>query len=257
MNVVGHPKRVDGLAGVSLARVPTADLAALGRYRDRDDVRVAGDDGDPLVWVRWPVDDSGVLMALLPMSGVEFFREEDGVLFRAGRLLPANVRAPGASSFVALDRAIAPARVEWEEPRRDWVPVGLRLVADDRPRATSAMRAGPSELLPWAESVPSAVLGAIEATSDGATVILIGGRLPWVEGERWWGSRVFVPLGHRPDPELPESLLVGALGLQEGERAILSSAPGGVSAAVLSRETFGPLTLGGLRRLGAGGGPSP
>jgi hypothetical protein len=50
----------------------------------------------------------------------------------------------------------------------------------------------------------------------------VGGRLPTLPGaERFWGNRVLVPLGFRPEPCWPESALAEVLGLADEELAML------------------------------------
>jgi hypothetical protein len=47
-------------------------------------------------------------------------------------------------------------------------------------------------------------------------MLLLGKRLPLLPGgERFWGERVLLPLGWRAEPELPESAIYAALGIED------------------------------------------
>ena len=80
----------------------------------------------------------------------------------------------------------------------------------------------------------SARLYALTADARGGRVVWrkkmprtfhhVAGFLP--AGERFWGEEVFLPLGYRPDPELPESALRTALGAGEEELLIVRAACG-------------------------------
>jgi hypothetical protein len=69
--------------------------------------------------------------------------------------------------------------------------------------------------------------------------------------ERFWGRRVFVPLGFRPEPALHENSLVQVLQLRAGDVAIMN----GEGVEILPADAFGPLTRFGIRRACGEGSP--
>ena len=61
--------------------------------------------------------------------------------------------------------------------------------------------------------------------------------------QRYWGKRVLVPLGFRPDPELSEAVLLEACGAGRNEIVLLDSR----GTIVIAESAFEPLTRAGLR----------
>ena len=68
---------------------------------------------------------------------------------------------------------------------------------------------------------------------------------------RYWGEAVLVPLGLRPEPNLPESALREALAVGEGDILLLDAG----RVEVVPGSVFRPLTRAGLLLAGRGGGP--
>ncbi len=242
------------ISTVSAARIRPDQLEMLAGFRARADVEVAQVETDSHLWIRWPAGDMSLTLCMLAAPGVELYRIEEEEWYRAGSFLPSRVNPPAASDYRPLHRALLPARVEWEAPPDQTRAQALRLQPDDRPKPTTAIRASASDLLAWAESVPSSMLRLIEAAIDEDQVLLLGPNLPLTEGERWWGGRVLCPLARRPEPDLSDAFLASALGLNMGQRALLREEGHGVSAEVLPAEAFRPLSREGLRRASSGGG---
>src|SRR5262249_9797231 len=95
-------------------------------------------------------------------------------------------------------------------------------------------------------------LAALRAACCQGRVLLRGERLPLLAGgERFWGERVLVPLGCRPEPELPESALREALALGDDELLLLGEGP----PEVVPEAALQPLTRARLR-LALGPGPT-
>ncbi|RUL85747.1 hypothetical protein [Tautonia sociabilis] len=229
------------LSCARLARLPCSGLPALAALRARPDIRV-GVAGET-AWISWDPADSArdeVVEALLPVPGAVFFRqgEEDGRWYRIGSRLPdLDARFPvnldddgefplraeaGAAPALPLHRVLVPGPIRWEPPSGAWEPVRLRLERDDRPRPASALLATAGALLPWAESAPTARLGALRAARSGDRVLVFGRRLPPIPGAgRLWGHRVLIPLGMRAEPALPEPRLAEALGLADDQLALI------------------------------------
>jgi hypothetical protein len=123
-------------------------------------------------------------------------------------------------------------------------PITLSLVHDHRPRHTTGLLCGLSELGRWADGATTARIVSIQAARAGDQVLLLGGKLPLLSGsERFWGERVLVPLGFRAEPALPERALLEAVGAGEDDLLLLGSQ----GAELVSRKAFQPLTRAGIR----------
>ena len=89
----------------------------------------------------------------------------------------------------------------------------------------------------WADGALTADIEALTAARRGGEVWLTGEQLPALAGgERFWGKRVLVPLGFRPDPDWPESALLAAAECGDDEALILTAD----GAEVLPRSAFAP-----------------
>jgi len=238
------------LNNVSCARIPAGALPALAPARCARNIEVLPD-GEHF-WLRWDEADDRILRLVLPLPSVELYVRRDTHWSRFGQRLP----CPGPPENVApqrLDQVLFPERVEAAPPVSTGLqPCPLHLVADDRQRPTTAARCALAALLHWADVATTAQLHAVRATRLGDEALLLGDRLPlFPQSVRFWGGRVLVPLGARPEPDLPESALIEALGLNDGEVAVL--ADDGVQ--VLAADAFGPLTRSGIRRAAREGQP--
>jgi hypothetical protein len=153
---------------------------------------------------------------------------------------------PADSDARPLPSVLFPAPVKAEaSAARTWSPVPLILVRDGLPRPATTLRGALTELGRWADGATSRWLEGLSAAIREEEVLVRGERLPPVVGaERFWGSRVLVPLGFRPEPALAESVLAAALGLSADELAVL----GEDEVEVVLGLSFGPLTRAGLRR---------
>jgi hypothetical protein len=230
------------LDDVCCARLPLGALPALAPVRCLPGVGVTVD--GERAWVRWAAGDGAVLRCVLPVLGVEMYVRHKGHWYRLGSRLPCS-GVPDGAAAVPLDRLLVPGPVQAEfvlrpEPRT----VTLRLVRDARLRSATALRCDLSALANWLDRATSARLAALRAARSGGQVLLLGHRLPpLADGERFWGERLLVPLGHRPEPGLPERALCEALGVSDDQIALL----GADGFEVLPRDAFGPLTRAGVR----------
>jgi hypothetical protein len=189
------------------------------------------------------------------VPGSAFFRKDGGHWYRAGRRLPElnavpSPEAEAGATGIALHLALVPEPTRWLEPRADdWSPAVLRLEADSSstPRPASALVVRADALLPWAESAPTALLQGLRAARSGDRVLLVGGRLPPMAGlGRFWGRQVLVPLGSRPEPELPEVRMAEALGLVGDDLGLIG--PDG-RVEVVPGPALGPLSRASARLL--------
>lgn len=227
---------------VSAAWLPQLHLKFLAGARCRTDVSVilSGE----RAWVAWPAGNEEVWQALLPAPDCEFYEERDGLWFELGHRLPTSGFPPRGEAK-KLDAILypAPARAELP-PTRTIAPVGLQLVPAEECRPTAALRCNIDDLQTWAEQATTKQLTDCQAACCENKVILRGPRLPAVlEAERFWGSRVWIPLGLCPEPNLPETALRAAAEVSLGEILLLTRQ----GAEAIPEDAFAPVTRAGLR----------
>jgi hypothetical protein len=229
---------------VSAAWLPQLHLKFLAGARCRTDVAVilSGD----RAWVTWPAGNEDVWQALLPAPDCEFYEERDGLWIRLGHRLPKS-GFPPQGEFKNLDAILFPAPAQAElAPTRTLAPVRLQLIPTEEIRATAALRCSVNDLQAWAEQATTKQLADCQAACCEDKVLLRGTRLPAVPGaERFWGSRVWIPLGLRPEPNLSETALRAAAEVSLGEILLLT--PQG--AETIPEDAFAPVTRAGLRLL--------
>jgi hypothetical protein len=232
------------LDNVCCARLPLAVLPGLAGLRCRPGVtvRVEGE----RAWLRWPVGDEVVLRCVLPLEGAELYEARDGLWYQPGHHLP-DFDVPLDDDNKPLDSVLFPAPVEPEPaPASSLVTQVIRLVRDGRSRPTTGLLCTRTDLVRWVETATTAQLAAVRAARCADSVLLLGQPLPPLNGgRRFWGQRLLVPLGFRPEPALPESTLLEALQVAGDDLAVLT--PEGVE--IVSRGVFGSLTRAGVRLL--------
>jgi hypothetical protein len=236
------------LHDVCLASLPRRLLPVLAEVRCVSGVFVALE--GERAWVRWEPGTDAVLRRLLPVSGSQLHVFRDGHWYPLGRHLPLFA-APPESAFRPLHQVLTPAPVQgvpaalFRQP-----PALLDLVADGRPRSTTAMECDLAEVSGWADAVPTPRLAAIRAARCGSRLLLLGPQLPLLpSGRRFWGEMLLVPLGYRPEPDLPEQAIREALAVVAGEILVLTAG----RVEVISRSVFRPLTRVGIRLAGREG----
>ena len=223
------------LQNASLARIPAKALGLLGRLRVYASVQVRGDGAN--IWVRWDEAGFEVLRAMLPVEGTQFYERLDGKWHLCGHSLPA-FDIP-EDNYHSLARALVPgpqqtfADVEEPTPR---VVLALKRSAIQRP--ASALLCSDKTLAAWADMALSRVIAGLRAARSESRVLLTGQLLPPISGERFWGERLLCPLGWEPDPPLPESALMEALGAKDTELVLMR----GADVEVIPRQAFAPLT---------------
>jgi hypothetical protein len=225
------------LNGASLASLPRDSLAALAEVRDTPGVKVTF--VGAFAWVSWTASNEAILRCLLPIRGACFYQMRDGIWHRPGCRLP-SFNVPDLTLTQSLAQALTPAPVRPRLPdNASRQPLTLRLVRDNRPRGATALSGTSVDVARWADTATTAALASVRAAISGRLVLLVGRRLPGLPGaERFWGERVLVPLGFRPEPCWPESALVEALGLADDEMAILRES----GATVVPGAALRPLT---------------
>jgi hypothetical protein len=227
---------------VTAARLPADGLSALAALRARADIRVHL--LNDVAWVTWPAGRPEVSRCLMPAHGVEFFAERDGEWFQFGRRLPTSERPPeGAGESVAV--VLVPAAVEPLPPAaRLGSPVVLRLAHGGDVRPATALCCSLDALATWASRATTAEFDGLRAARTDDRAVLLGAKLPAIPGAtRFWGTDLLVPVGFRPDPDLPPAALRDAIGVTGDELVLLSDD----GADVIPRSAFEPLTRAGVR----------
>jgi hypothetical protein len=233
------------LEHVCRARVPVSALGALGELRRTAGIRVTPTGDDASAWVDWEAGNAAVLRRVLPVTGVELYTRRDGLWYRLGARLPSfGVPAEADGASMPLARAVTPRPVQPLPPASaPCAPARLGLARQSAPRPATALRCTLAALAQWAEQATTAQLGALEGawTSEveggGGLVLILGRRLPPIAGDRFWGERLLVPLGLRPEPELSERAVLRALGVGEGALVVLEAD----GYEVMARSVFEPL----------------
>ena len=225
------------LDDVCLARLPADRLPLLAAFRTAPGLRV-WPDGDS-VWLRWEPGDDALLRCVLPIAGAELFARRGQHWHRLGEALP-SFEAAAVGEGELLVKCLVPEPLTFPTTVNETpLPIQLTLVADGQPRPTTALRCTVDHLAKWADSATSRQLAAVRAVMCEREAILLGAKLPLLPAAtRYCGKSVFVPLGLRPEPDLPESALRETLGLAADEIVLLDAQ----GAEVIERSSFAPLT---------------
>jgi hypothetical protein len=204
------------LEHIACARLPRAALPLLAGLRTEPGVQVALT--EDYAWLRWEAGNEGVLQTVMPIHGTLLFCFQDGHWRRFGEALPA-FDFPMQLDYQPLAHVLFPAPIlPIPAPSLRPAPVLLTLRRDDRPRCATALLCSLSALSEWSDTASSARLAALDVVALGDQVLVLGTNLPLLDASiRFWGKDILIPLGHVPEPELPESTLKEAIGLQEDE----------------------------------------
>jgi hypothetical protein len=229
---------------VGAAFLPVDGLAALAAVRVRGDVSIVT--AGPNAWVTWLPGVEQVWQRLLAVPGAEFFEHRNGHWYPLGQSLP-RFDLPPRGEPRRLDAVLFPSPLQPAPPGEfQGAPVTLRLAPSDIARPTVAIRVPIANLIPWAEQAPSAELSACRAARCGERVILRGDKLPAVtDAERFWGGRVWLPLGFRAEPDLPETAIRAAAEASLGEILLITED----GAEAIPEDAFQPLTRSAARLL--------
>src|SRR5579859_6414796 len=227
---------------VCSAALRPAALPLLAPLRTEPGLQIATQAGR--LWLRFETGFERVLRGILPLRGVELFTRRDGAWHRFEQSLPA-FDYPAGATFEPLYQVLFPAPVLPVPPGAAPLrPVRLMLTADDRARPTTAMLCPIAALLAWADGVPNTRLQRLHGVLRHGQMLVLGQALPLLPGAtRYWGKLVLVPLGYRPEPDLPESALREAAGVETEELLMLR--PDGADA--VPRAALAPLSRAALR----------
>lgn len=229
------------LADAGLARIPVPALALAGRFRGSGRIRAYLDGST--VWLRFDAPAPDIVSALLPAPGAVFYGQAGKHWRRCGSLIDAQVPVDG---YAPIESIIFPAAAPAPEPAPGLpAPVPLQLAPSDRPEPASALLCKAADVATWAALAPELQFGGLWAARAGGAVLLLGDALPPIEGRRFWGGRVLLPLGLRASPDLPESALAEVLAVPEQCIALLDE-----SLELIPLSVFAPLSRASAR-LGA------
>jgi len=227
------------------ASLPLQALPTLAALRCASGVRVAV--MPDRAWLKWPESNEDVLPCVLSIKGARFYVERKGRWYPLGSYLPV-ADLPSREKYGPLAACLSPAPFQAEPVKAPtFQPPALELVADHRTRPTSAMLCELAILKSWAESptVSVFVLQSLRAARHENLVLLIGPRLPVLRGcRRLWGQTVFIPIGYRLEPALPETLIRSALGVEDDAALLFATA----QPEVISMDAVQPLSRIGVRQ---------
>lgn len=232
---------------VTEAYIPVGDLACLAPLRSRSDIRVRV--ADDVAWLCWTTSRAEAIRELLPRPGAEFFTTAKGQRYRLGSRLPTG-EAPPEGEARPLATALLPAAATPTEPDAiDLGGVELRLVRCDVPRPTVALVCPLEALRDLADRATTAELAGVSGLLSGDRAILFGEKLPSVPGAvRFHGGGVLIPIGFRIQPDLSETIVRSAVGLDGADVLLITES--GIEA--IPRARAEPLTRAGLRLAIAG-----
>jgi hypothetical protein len=229
------------LNDVSCARIPADLLGALAPLRAEPDLEVATADRD--IWLRWRSADDRVLRAVLPLPSCVLFTFHAGRWHRFGQALP-DFSVPTGLDYRRLSQVLFPAPVSpLPAPERAMTPARLTIRPDSRPRPTTALRCRLADFAAWADGLSSYRLARYRAAREREELLVLGPHLPALPAAtRFWGNAVLVPLGFCPEPDLPESTLLQAAGLDDALLLL-----GRETAEIIPKQALSRVTRASLR----------
>lgn len=201
---------------VAAASLPADALSALAELRTRPKLTMAM--ATERIWLRFPAADAAVLRVILPLPGLDLYERRGDAWYRFARSLP-SFDFPEKLENRPLNEVLFPGPLDaLSPPAAREAPESLRLIADPYPRPASAARCLIADLARWADKVPAARLAQLEAVCRGDEILVRGRRLPPLARARlYWGRTVLIPLGRRPEPDVPEQVLREAFGVEPFE----------------------------------------
>jgi hypothetical protein len=224
------------------ACLPLKALPALASLRRLENIEATLD--QERIWLRWPAGRDEVIREVFSVPGVKLFVREEGLWRRYGSRLP-SFGLPVDSGMKPLYQLLMPAPFQPEAPAPPLIKARtLGLVPNDQRQETTALASELSKLAQWADRATSHELGSVHAACCEERVVLRGAVLPLLPGAtRYWGDRLLIPIGHRPEPALNERALLEALGVTEAEIAILQDR----EVELIPRAAFAPVSRAGIR----------
>ncbi len=232
------------LADAALARIPAKALSLLASLRGERRILIRLDGS--IAWARWDAPGPDVIRALLPAAGAQFFEPAGDGWRPCGRLI--HVLSVPTDGFLPLESVLLPAASAQAIPAPALpAAVAFSLVPLATPQPGSALFCSAADLAAWADLAPQRDFETLRGARSGGSVLVMGvSELPTVQGRRFWGERLLVPLGFGPHPDLPESTLLEALEVPGDCLAIATQS----ALEIVPLNAFAPLTRASVR-LGA------
>jgi hypothetical protein len=227
---------------VSAARITRANLVVLALLRARTNIRIHLQ--DDFAWVTWSGDNRDIVQCLLADAGVRFFTKRGDTWFTFRSLLPVS-EAPPRGDGLALSSVLFPKLTAATQPGSDPLqPTSLRLVRSTESKPTSALVCSLRDLQRWSDMATSMEISRIKGARTRSRAILLGSQLPSLStATRYWGESVFVPIGFRPEPNLPVPALRQAIGTDDHDFLFLNEE----GVLLVPGNVFEPLTRAGMR----------
>ncbi len=201
-------------------RLPKAGLATLAHLRNQQEIRVVEfADG---AWIFWEGERPTVLQLLLGIPNVELFVPKNSDWVRIDRHVP-TFAVPDRDASTRLENTILPLAVQPTLiSESTFQRISVSPVRCEKAHPTSAVCCEIEALRTWADTALTREINAIRAARKGKMAWLLGSDLPVLaKAERFWGNKLLVPLGYRPEPAWPESVLVDVAGIEKGELLVL------------------------------------
>jgi hypothetical protein len=204
------------------ASLPADALPALANLRTHSNLEVAV--GGGRLWLRFPCGDAAVLHVILPLMGLELYERRGDVWHRFGRHLP-SFGFPEELEYRPLAEILFPSALDIvSPPATPDPPLTLSLIGDAHPRPATAARCSLPDLGRWADQMPAARLAELDAVRHGNEILLRGRRLPpFVRAKLYWGQTLLIPLGLRPEPEVPDQIMRAAFALEADDLLLWES----------------------------------
>lgn len=230
------------LLEVEIAKAPAAALGRLAPLRACADVEIALNDRD--LWIRWRAGNDLAAGLVFALPGCRLFTRREGRWYGWGKAAPA-FDIPASLNFRPLAQVVFPAPVHPVAASSLAIEaMGVTLVPDPVVRPTLALACSLTAFRAWAETMPACAIERYRAAVDGDRLVVLGRKLPWLDGgTRFWGRSVLVPLGYRPEPNLSETCLRAALGIDATDILVLR----GDGCDVVPQDRFTPVSLAALR----------
>jgi hypothetical protein len=204
------------------ATLPLAELVAVAALRLMPGVRacVVGDQ----LWVRGDEAGEEVERALDRVApAARFSVLPDGALVPRGRLLP-DAYLPTEMKWLPLSELLRPVPPPAALPGVLTSRAGLALVRSSEERAANVLVTTLQAFAAYADGAPAVRLERLRFAADGERALIWGDPLPPLPGDRYAEcAGVAAPCGYTWRPALDAGSLARALGLTDGELALLAT----------------------------------
>lgn len=203
---------MSSMDSITCASLPIVQLERLASIRSQKQVK--GRIHQDKVWLLWNGNNQNIAELLFPIPGAELYERKEDHWHLFQRQLP-SFNVPDLSEARPLAELLFPESIPLLPlPSVKLQPLAIKLVADSNPRESAAMLCQLSELHDWLETVPGIRIAELKALRKGNSVLIFGTSLPEIsEGQRFWGKRIFVPLGNSYEPFFDEFTMIKIIDL--------------------------------------------